>query len=97
MKKLAAMLSSAVILAVCASAAPTFTIDASHSAGKVSPTFYGLMAEEINHLYDGGLYAELIRNRAFSDDTNTPALPVSLVDTNAVTNGMRFYRIGIGP
>ena len=26
------------------------------------------MTEEINHSYDGGLYAELIRNRAFLDD-----------------------------
>jgi hypothetical protein len=33
----------------------------------VSPTLYGLMTEEINHSYDGGLYPELIRNRAFMD------------------------------
>ena len=35
---------------------------------KISPTFYGLMTEEINHSYDGGLYAELIQNRSFRDD-----------------------------
>ena len=34
---------------------------------KISPTLYGLMTEEINHAYDGGLYAELIQNRAFKD------------------------------
>jgi len=34
----------------------------------VSPTLHGLMTEEINYSYDGGLYAELIRNRAFLDD-----------------------------
>lgn len=34
---------------------------------------YGLMTEEINHSYDGGLYAELIRNRAFLDDASAPA------------------------
>jgi len=33
---------------------------------------YGLMTEEINHSYDGGLYAELIQNRAFMDNTNSP-------------------------
>ena len=33
---------------------------------------YGLMTEEINHSYDGGLYAELIRNRAFKDDARRP-------------------------
>ena len=31
------------------------------------------MTEEINHSYDGGLYAELIRNRAFLDDASSPA------------------------
>jgi len=67
-------------LAICATAvassfaaAPTFTIDAAHPTGKVSPRLYGLMTEEINHSYDGGLYAELIRNRAFLDDPVTPA------------------------
>ena len=34
---------------------------------------YGLMTEEINHAYDGGLYAELIRNRAFLDEAASPA------------------------
>ena len=49
-------------------AGPTVTIDATSAAAKVSPLFYGLMTEEINHAYDGGLYAELVRNRAFLDD-----------------------------
>ena len=40
--------------------------------GQVSPKLYGLMTEEINHSYDGGLYAELIQNRAFLDDANAP-------------------------
>jgi len=30
------------------------------------------MTEEINHSYDGGLYAELIQNRAFLDNAATP-------------------------
>jgi alpha-N-arabinofuranosidase len=34
----------------------------------VSPTLYGLMTEEINYSYDGGLYAELVRNRTFRSD-----------------------------
>jgi alpha-L-arabinofuranosidase len=53
-------------------AGPSFTVDAEHPLGKVSPRLYGLMTEEINHCYDGGLYAELIRNRAFLDDAHTP-------------------------
>src|SRR5438128_2524902 len=54
-------------------AGPTVTIDTASPSGKVSPLFYGLMTEEINHAYDGGLYAELVRNRAFLDDASTPA------------------------
>ena len=41
---------------------------------KVSPTLYGLMTEEINFSYDGGLYAEMIRNRTFG--TRSHAQPV---------------------
>ena len=44
------------------------TIDATHIVTPISPTLYGLMTEEINHSYDGGLYAEMIQNRAFHAD-----------------------------
>jgi alpha-N-arabinofuranosidase len=42
----------------------TLTIDDGAAKAASSPTLYGLMTEEINHSYDGGLYAELIRDRA---------------------------------
>jgi alpha-N-arabinofuranosidase len=42
---------------------PSLVIQADHSTAKVNPMFYGLMTEEINFSYDGGLYAELIRDR----------------------------------
>jgi alpha-N-arabinofuranosidase len=41
------------------------TIHADHPVSTVSPTLYGLMTEEINYSYDGGLYAEMVRNRTF--------------------------------
>ena len=34
---------------------------------KTAPEFYGLFFEDINHAADGGLYPEMIRNRAFED------------------------------
>ena len=37
------------------------------SSVTVSPTLYGLMTEEINYSYEGGLYAQLIRNPSFKD------------------------------
>ena len=65
----------------CLAAEPTFTVDATGPLAKVSPMFYGLMTEEINHSYDGGLYAELVRNRAFLDD-KTAAEAWSVVNEN---------------
>jgi alpha-N-arabinofuranosidase len=51
---------------------PKLTLDLTKPGANVSPQLYGLMTEEINHSYDGGLYAELIRNRIFKDNPNTP-------------------------
>ncbi len=72
MKKFTTLLAYAVAATSSFAANPTFTVDATHSAGNVSPTLYGLMTEEINHSYDGGLYAELIQNRAFLDHPTKP-------------------------
>ncbi|MGD0890920.1 MAG: alpha-L-arabinofuranosidase C-terminal domain-containing protein [Terracidiphilus sp.] len=43
--------------------APSLTVQADKPTAKVSPTLYGLMTEEINFSYDGGLYAEQVRDR----------------------------------
>jgi alpha-N-arabinofuranosidase len=51
---------------------PKLTLDLTKPGANVSPTLYGLMTEEINHSYDGGLYAELIRNRIFKDSPTKP-------------------------
>ena len=44
------------------------TVDLKQPKAAVSPMLYGLMTEEINYSYDGGLYAELVRNRTFRSD-----------------------------
>jgi len=43
------------------------TIDAARAGPAINPRLYGIFLEEINHGVDGGLYGELIRNRAFED------------------------------
>ena len=48
--------------------APTLAIQVDHPTAKVSPTLYGLMTEEINFSYDGGLYPELVRDRTLGHD-----------------------------
>jgi len=57
---------------------PTLQIKADQTTGKISPAFYGLMTEEINYSYEGGLYGELIRNRTFKAD----ALPAPIKPEN---------------
>ncbi len=50
------------------------SINLSKPLHSVSPTLYGLMTEEINFSYDGGLYAEMVRNRTFAEhDLSHPA------------------------
>ena len=44
------------------------TIHADQPTSPVSPTLYGLMTEEINYSYEGGLYAEMVRNDTFHGD-----------------------------
>jgi hypothetical protein len=48
-------------------AAATLTIDADKPGHPISPTLYGIFFEDINCSADGGLYAELVRNRNFED------------------------------
>ena len=58
-----------VPIALCAgrvaAQSPTLRVETEVSVASVSPMLYGLMTEEINYSYDGGLYAEMVRNRSF--------------------------------
>ncbi|MBN9502000.1 alpha-N-arabinofuranosidase [bacterium SCN 57-13] len=56
-----------ILLALLAQSVTTLSLDFSKPGVAVSPTLYGLMTEEINHSYDGGLYGEQVRNRSFKD------------------------------
>ena len=44
---------------------PVMTIDTSRPVAKIEPTMYGIFFEDINFGADGGLYAELVKNRSF--------------------------------
>jgi len=79
------------------SAADSITVQVDKPGIRISPTFFGLMTEEINHSYDGGLYGELIRNRAFKDSPQNPvnwsvvegdgaAAKIALVDTEPLND-----------
>ena len=55
------------LFSATAKAQVTIDIDAQQRGPKVSPMLYGIFYEDINHAADGGIYAELIRNRSFED------------------------------
>ncbi len=66
-KRLAAVTLPLLLVASLHAGTATITIDATQKGPAVNPRMYGIFLEEINHGVDGGLYAELIRNRAFED------------------------------
>ncbi|KAF2730246.1 GH51 arabinofuranosidase [Polyplosphaeria fusca] len=61
------------VLALCASGGAVDIAVKSTGGKKISEMPYGLMHEDINNAGDGGLYAELIRNRAFSGSDVYPS------------------------
>ena len=52
-------------------AQPSLTFSTAKRGPKISKLHYGIFNEEINHGGDGGLYAELIRNRSFEDNATS--------------------------
>jgi alpha-N-arabinofuranosidase len=68
----ATLFASTVVFSSAQTPEPTIKIKADDTSVKVSPVLYGLMTEEINYAYEGGLYAELVRNRSFRDDPTQP-------------------------
>jgi alpha-N-arabinofuranosidase len=40
-------------------------VDVSNSVAKIQPTMYGIFFEDINFAADGGIYAEMVKNRSF--------------------------------
>ena len=59
------LLSLTVLFAVLPLFAQTLDIDLKKAGAPVQPTMYGIFFEDINSAADGGLYAELVKNRSF--------------------------------
>ena len=103
-RKLAPAKTSIVLSAFIAASAfaqtttPVLQISADRVVAKMPPTFYGLMTEEINYSYEGGLYGELVRNRAFKADAIQEIIKPENYDPAkyypvkiAVTNAPKFW------
>lgn len=61
------MLFLAGILPFQAYAQITLNLFMKERGARIDSLHYGIFFEDINHAADGGLYAELIRNRSFED------------------------------
>jgi alpha-L-arabinofuranosidase len=57
---------------ISVSAQVNIHIDVGLRGPEIGKNHYGIFFEEINHAGDGGLYAELIRNRSLEDNTTLP-------------------------
>ncbi len=69
MRSFSLLLLAASLLSLSLNAqAPSLAVQVDRPIAQVSPTFYGLMTEEINFSYDGGLYPELVRDRTVGTD-----------------------------
>jgi len=60
---------AAVAVTLPGAARETLFIDAARKGHDINKGMYGIFFEEINHSGDGGLYAELIQNRGFEEQT----------------------------
>ncbi len=65
---LMALFSAALLVTDHAVAQQELTVDMSKTIAEIQPTMYGVFFEDINFAADGGLYAEMIKNRSFEFD-----------------------------
>jgi hypothetical protein len=68
MKTKTLLISTCLLASLGAQAQVNISVDTQKRVHAISPTLYGIFYEDINHAADGGLYAELVRNRSFEDN-----------------------------
>ena len=59
------LFSCSILLSLTLAAQDSWRLDLAHDVAPVQPTMYGIFFEDINLAADGGLYAELVKNRSF--------------------------------
>ena len=76
------LLTISICLTVALSAQQTHNliIDTKNPIAEVSPTMWGIFFEDINFAADGGIYAELVKNRSF--EFNNPLVGWHAIDLN---------------
>ncbi len=74
------------------------TVQVNKPGAPVQPTMYGLFFEDINYAADGGLYAEMVKNRSFEFPQNLMGWVtfgnVSLKDDGPFDRNPHYVRLG---
>lgn len=91
MKRKAMFAACMLILNMGAQAQVNINVREGRNNVEVSPNLYGIFYEDINHAADGGLYAELIRNRSFEDDDSISAWSIK----DGKVTSMRLVHSGL--
>jgi alpha-N-arabinofuranosidase len=100
-----------LIFSISASGQKTrLEVDATHSIAEIQPTMYGIFFEDINFAADGGVYAEMIKNRGFEFDNpsmgwqqpnsnpygfNKKSGIANIIKSNPDASGSNFCRVTI--
>ena len=83
---------------LCAQKADMIVIHCNKKGADIQPTMYGHFFEDINFAADGGLYAELIKNRSFEFPQNLMGWKVfgnvSLLNDGPFRNNPHYVRLG---
>ena len=69
-------------------------IDSTSREAEIPAALYGIFMEEINHAFDGGIYAELIQNRSFEEGVLPPG--VKLVQRRGGGEKMELTSLPVG-
>ena len=78
--------------ALAADPATRLTVQVDRPGATISPTMYGVFFEDINYGADGGLLAELVKNRSF--EFPTPLMGWSEVKEGSATGSLKVLDEG---
>lgn len=101
MKRITGFMSALALMTGMALQAQTtneLVLHAKKVGAEIQPTMYGLFFEDINYAADGGLYAELIKNRSFEFPQNFMGWKtfgnVKLMDDGPFERNPHYVRLG---
>ncbi len=83
----------AVMCSVRAQTKTTLTVQADKPIAEIQPTMWGVFLEDINFGADGGLYAELVKNKSFEFDM--PLMGWSEAKTDRFSNNLQSGAVTI--